>query len=370
MLSPSPAKRIHLLLAPKERFEPAGAGAFALNAMETSRVSRWQGGITVFGSPVTQPFPGVRFQPIRLSRWSLRERNVAMAKRYVDAVRQSPPHLVEIFNRPVMADTLTRRLADVPVAVHFGNDPRGMDGSRSPAERRALLARCAAIICVSKFIRTCFLDGTGPSFAERLHVIHTGVDASAGFPGGKEKRIVYVGRIVPEKGVLQLVEALAHVLPRHPDWTARIIGAKWFGGTRSKSGFENEVSAAAVRCKQIVIEGFRPHAEVVAALRTASIAVVPSCWDDPFPRTALEAISQGCALVCSSRGGIPEIGADRALFLDEISARSLAAALDRLISDDRERLALQRRGWENFPFEICRSTRQLDDLRERLMAAK
>jgi hypothetical protein len=30
-------KRLHLILAPKERFEPGGAGAFSLNALETTR---------------------------------------------------------------------------------------------------------------------------------------------------------------------------------------------------------------------------------------------------------------------------------------------------------------------------------------------
>ena len=362
-------KRLHLLLAPKERFEPGGAGAFALNAFETSRASHWRSGITVFGSPVAQPFPGVSFQSLVTSRFSLTDRNVAMARHYANAVKHDPPDLVEIFNRPVMVDTIKRRLGEVPVVVHFGNDPRGMDGSRSVVERRALLARTAAIVSVSDFIRNCFLDGLDGACADRVHVIHTGVEASPEFPAAKEKRIIYVGRVVPDKGVLQLVQALARVLPDHPDWIAHIVGARWFGNERRLSPYEREVLRAAKSCNRIVPEGYRPHEEVIATLRKASIVVVPSCWDDPFPRTALEALAHGCALICSRRGGIPEIGTNRALFLENVSGDSLADALDHLVSDNEERRALQCRGWEDFPFEIRRTTARLDDLRAHLMDA-
>lgn len=362
------AKQLHLLLAPKERFEPGGAGAFALNVLETSRVSRWKAGITVFGSPVTEPFAGVHFHPITASRWSLRGRNVAMALRYVDAVKRSPPDLVEIYNRPVMVGPIGRSLANVPVALHFGNDPRKMDGSREIAERRALLAGCAAIVCVSNFIRRCFLDGVDDPFAERVGVIHTGVEWSSECSSEKARKIVYVGRIVPEKGVLELVQALARVLPAHSSWSAEILGAHWFGRGGAPSEYEEKVSRAAVGCDRILLTGFKPHGEVLASLRNASIAVVPSLWDDPFPRTALEALAQGCALVCSRSGGIEEIGAERALFLDAVSTDSIATALERLISNDSERLALQRRGWESSPFDIVSTTRQLDDLRGAIMS--
>lgn len=361
-------KRLHLLLAPKERFEPGGAGAFALNVLESSRASRWRAGITVFGSPVAQPFPEVDFQPLATSRWSLPNRNVAFARRYANAVKRAPPDLIEIFNRPVMVKTIRERIGSVPIAVHFGNDPRGMDGSRTAAERLSLLARTNAVICVSNFVGTCFLDGLRDAPRERVHLIPTGVEWSAEFPEAKEKQIVFVGRVAPEKGVLQLVQALVRALPQHPSWSARIIGAKWFGNSAALSPYEKDVLRATRQCERIVAEGFRPHDEVIAALRKASIAVVPSCWDEPgHPRTADEALAQGAALICSKRGGIPEIGKDRAMFLDDISADTLAAALDRLISNDGEREALQRRGWKDFPFDIRRTTQKLDDLRARLV---
>jgi len=357
-------KALHLLLAPKERFEPEAAGAFALNVLETSRVSRFRDHITVFGSSVEKPFDGICFHPLEKAHWWEGDRNKAMARRYVEFAREKRPALIEVYNRPIMIDVLRRELNNVPLALHFGNDPRRMEGSRSVAERHDLLEQGTAVICVSEFIRRCFIDGIDEPLSARPHVVHTGVQRAAEFPA-KENRIVYVGRVVREKGVLELVRALACVLPRHADWSAEIIGARWFGIGEKPTAYENSVARAAAPCNRIVLSGFRAHGEVLASLDLAAIAVVPSLWDDPFPRAALEALAHGCALICSTRGGLPELGSDRAIFLDTISADSLASALDRLIANDEERHGLQRRGWEEFPFGIRRATSALDDLRER-----
>jgi len=362
-----PVKQLHLLLAPKERFEREGAGAFALNVLETSRASRFRDGITVFGSPVKNPFPGIRFLPLPKARWWEGDRNRTMARRYANHVGAQPPALVEVYNRPVIVDMLRRGLGALPIVLHFGNDPREMDGSRSVAERRTLLERSDAILCVSDFIRRCFLDRLDHPLSPRVHVMHTGVPRAPNFPA-KEKRIVYVGRVVPDKGVLELVQALARVLPLHPDWTAEIIGARWFGSGEKATAYETSVARAASSCDRIVLCGFRPHDEVLASFRRAAVAVVPSLWDDPFPRTALEALAQGCALICSNRGGLPELGAERALYLDSVSAGSLSGALGQMIADEGQREALQHRGWTDFPFDIHRTTSALDDLRERLMS--
>ena len=362
-------KRLHLLLAPKERFEPGGAGAFSLNALETTLASSWRTGITVFGTPVANPFPLVSFQPILLPRWPLRGRNIEMVRRYVKFVRIAPPDLIEVFNRPVMIDHLRSNLPKTPIALHFGNDPRGMDGSRSIAERRKLLAQCDAIICVSDFIGRCFLDGVDDPRSDRANVILTGVHASAAFPEKKEKTILFVGRLVPEKGVLELVQALARVLPRYPEWSAEIIGARWFKSGDPPDSYEKEVARAADDCARIRLGGFLPHEDVIAALQKASIAVVPSKWDDPFPRSALESLAAGCALICSRQGGLTEIGAQRALFLNEVNTDSIAAALEHLLSNESERAALQHRGFDDFPFEIHRTTARLDELRKTLMAS-
>jgi hypothetical protein len=46
--------------------------------------------------------------------------------------------------------------------------------------------------------------------------------------------------------------------------------------------------------------GYRPHAEVMAAMARAAIIVVPSRWPEPFGLTALEVMAAGGALLCAA----------------------------------------------------------------------
>lgn len=358
---------IHLLLPPKEKFCAEGAGAFALNVAQSTLYSRWRDAITVFGTPVSAPFAGIAFQPIKPAMRWLRGRNIGLAERYAACVRGKPACLIETFNRPTMALRIARLLPDVPVTVYLGNDPRTMRGAMSVRDRIRLAERCARVYVVSDFIRRCYMEGLPAALESKIEIVHTGAILPPR-PAPKEKRIVFVGRMLPVKGVLELAQALARILPRHPDWRADLIGAQHFGASRGLSGYERDVRAAARSCDSIDVHGFLPNDLVMAHLRRASIAVVPSLWEDPFPRTAVESLSQGCALVCSDRGGLPEIGRERAIMLPEITADTLAAALERLIGDDAFRLGLQARARAEFPFDIETTTRRLDDLRAAIIA--
>jgi len=46
--------------------------------------------------------------------------------------------------------------------------------------------------------------------------------------------------------------------------------------------------------------------KVIKIYKKTSIAVVCSRWDEPFGRTSLEAAANGCAVIISNRGGLPE----------------------------------------------------------------
>jgi glycosyltransferase involved in cell wall biosynthesis len=74
-------------------------------------------------------------------------------------------------------------------------------------------------------------------------------------------------------------------------------------------------------------------------MRSCLALVVPSVWPEPFGIVVLEALAAGRPVVGSSIGGIPEIVRDEreGLLVVPGDVRSLSAALDRLIHDDRLR---------------------------------
>ncbi len=72
----------------------------------------------------------------------------------------------------------------------------------------------------------------------------------------------------------------------------------------------------------------------------AAIAVVPSRWPEPFGLTALEAMAHGAALICSRRGGLPEVAGEGALYADPDTPGAVAAAVLALATDADRRAAL------------------------------
>ena len=82
--------------------------------------------------------------------------------------------LIEIHNRPYLVKEITRG-NKFPVSLFFHNDPQVMKGSKSIRERENILKKCAAIFCVSEFIKKKFLQGINKNF-QKVHVLYNGVE--------------------------------------------------------------------------------------------------------------------------------------------------------------------------------------------------
>ena len=112
------------------------------------------------------------------------------------------------------------------------------------------------------------------------------------------------------------------------------------------------------------------HAEAMALYARAEIAVVPSLWQEPLSRSAIEALASGCALIATRVGGLAEVAADVAEIVDASDIPAFAAALRRVATDEPLRARLQEQGrakaWE--VFDIRRVTGVLDAARARLLA--
>ncbi len=116
----------------------------------------------------------------------------------------------------------------------------------------------------------------------------------------KTQDLVFLGRLVSDKGVDVLIKALA--LLRDPGHRPRltIIGS---GPERGP------LEQLAVQCQvmdQITFMGAQSGGELVRLLNEHRILVVPSRWNEPFGVVALEGMACGCWVVGSSGGGLPE----------------------------------------------------------------
>ena len=118
-------------------------------------------------------------------------------------------------------------------------------------------------------------------------------------------KIIFVGRLTPQKGIKELIEALG-LLPSGINWQLLVVGSKWFS-SKSHSMYEKELENLAEKYKdKIVFLGYLNHNEVPLAYNCSNIAVVPSIWDEPAGRVVLEAEAAGLPLIVSDAGGISE----------------------------------------------------------------
>ncbi|HDN79134.1 MAG: glycosyltransferase family 1 protein [Chloroflexi bacterium] len=116
-----------------------------------------------------------------------------------------------------------------------------------------------------------------------------------------EERIVfYVGRLVHEKGVHILIEAIPHVLARFPAAKFVIAGTGPMAGHLRHRAWELGVS------QKVLFTGFIPDEDRDRLFKIADVAVFPSLYE-PFGIVALEAMAARCPVVVSEVGGLKEV---------------------------------------------------------------
>lgn len=119
--------------------------------------------------------------------------------------------------------------------------------------------------------------------------------------------LVFNGRLTPEKGVLELIQAIRQ-LSTIPNLKLLIIGASFYGHDKTPSPFIKslEEETRAVRNK-VLFTGYIDYTDIPSYLKMADISVLPSMWEEPFGLTIAEAMAAGLPLITTRCGGIPEI---------------------------------------------------------------
>lgn len=166
------------------------------------------------------------------------------------------------------------------------------------------------------------------------------IPTRAATPGPHSRfRIGYVGRLVAEKGLLDLFEALRN-LPGN--WEISLVGD---GPLRdSLRQLADQYGFAQRAC----FVGAVPHEAVVEHLRTCDVLVLPSLttlmWKEQFGHVLIEAMAQAIPVIGSNSGAIPEVIADAGVTVPERNPQALAKALQDLMADEARRVELGRRG--------------------------
>jgi len=133
--------------------------------------------------------------------------------------------------------------------------------------------------------------------------------------------VLFVGRLVREKGVRELVSA---VLSLGNPFLAVLVGA----GPEAGLGSADPRSAG-----RLLYTGTRPHDEVIRYMAAADVLVLPS-YAEGLPTVLVEAGSVGLPIIASAVGGTPALLADgRGTVIREVTVQEIAAALGRSLAE-------------------------------------
>jgi glycosyltransferase involved in cell wall biosynthesis len=164
--------------------------------------------------------------------------------------------------------------------------------------------------------------------AQDFEIVHYGIssDGDAQAYAGSEPRLLCIGRLIPIKGHLVLLRALAQARARVPEVTLDVAGRGPLAP--ALQAFVRELGLdGAVRFLGFV-------SRVEKAIEAAAVVVVPSLGEG-FGMVALEAMERARPVIASSVGGLPEIVADgdTGLVVPPGEAEALANAIVALAGD-------------------------------------
>jgi glycogen synthase len=198
-----------------------------------------------------------------------------------------------------------------------------MDGSVAVRDRLKLfLSRFASNITISKAIADHLGVAsvvTGNPYRED---IFTRDPAAV-----RDRELVFVGRLVSDKGADILIEALQLLQGRDLRPGLTIVG----------SGPEAEALRALTEklqlTNQVDFVGRKTESELAGLLNRHQIIVVPSRWREPFGLVALEGLACGCKAIVASCGGLVEAIGPCAIPFEHQSVAGLAGAIGRTLQD-------------------------------------
>ena len=340
------------LCTPRELYSPETGGAVATVVAELSRELAGLGHeVTVaarvdgsalheaggFASLGRVPWPGSAYAKLRWKVESGLNRAFGWPwpayASYLAALwwrlRRSPgtPDVIVAHNDAFVVRYLRRWAPHATVVLWLHNQPLNLPRHRQAADRADL------VVTVSDFLAGSAAPPLGIDPAE-IVTIHNAVDTVAFHPRpgfdepSKPLRVLCLGRLDSTKGADIALAAVRQLAANGVHIELDVVGSAWFSATPGvpkdpwADRFIAELSAAgAVHTPHV------PRDQVATLVRVHDVVCVLSRWDDPFNLVVLEAMASGCAVVASSRGGIPEAAGGAAALVPSEDPDSVATIL-------------------------------------------
>jgi glycosyltransferase involved in cell wall biosynthesis len=346
---------INIILPYKETYTNKLAGAVSLLVAEVKNKSKFKKKIKVFGSlnlknPLTKDYincdlSGKPFYYI-FGRTSY----------YLEIIKKKISQkktIIEIHNRPQAAKFfLQNNNNNNKIILYFHNDPLTLRGSKYVYQRIYLLKNLDKLIFVSDWTKRKFFRDLPIKDSEKCSIIYPGSTIKKK-SAKKINNIVFAGKLNESKGYNIFTNTISEILNKNKSWSCDIVG-------------DDPRPFRKIHHPKIYYHGWLPYKETMEIFEKSKIAVIPSTWDEPLGRTAIEAASRGCVSIISKRGGLVETNS-HGLFLNYVTKEELLDKLSKIINSPSLINFYRKKTLKEFKHSIFKTIKEINIIYKKLI---
>jgi len=328
----------------------AGAASIWVKNFNTGEITKKQ---TIYGNSTKNNFLSKNF--VNLKKIKLINNSFFYIRDFIQKLAKSIK-LIIIHNRPHFFTILKKKLPNVKFILVFHNDPNLLRGSQSIKDKINILENCDDIIFVSSYIKNRFYYNLNNYLPFKGHIIYPSLNYyNHNFKSKlrKQRIIVFIGKLNRSKGYNLFGPAAINILEKYKNWKVIVCGDE-------KREFYN------FNHKRLKILKWRSHKKIINIYKISSISVVPSTWQEPFGRTAMESSDMGNALITSGNGGLKETSF-KPIIIKKINFKSIQSEIEKLIKYPNSLKKIQEFNYKNRKINFNDNLKKLNNLKINLI---
>jgi len=349
--------KINIILPYKEIYSEKYAGAVSLLVTEIKNKSKFKKNIKIFGSinlkkPLTKDY--VSCDLSKKPFYYI----FGKTSYYLDILKKKlskKKSIIEIHNRPQAAKFFINNNNNNNISkiiLYFHNDPLLLRGSKHIHQRIFLLKKIDKIIFVSNWIKRQFFKDLPIKDSDKCSIIYPGCNFLKKVPK-KNNNIVFAGKLNTSKGYDLFISTISEILNKNKSWSCDIVG-------------DDPRPYKKIYHPKINYHGWLSYKKTMKIFEKSKIAVIPSVWDEPLGRTAIEAASRGCVSIISKKGGLVETNS-HGLFLNYLTKKELFDKLNKIINSPSLINFYSKKTLEQFKHSIFNTIKKINNIYKELI---
>ncbi|HNS32464.1 MAG TPA: glycosyltransferase family 1 protein [bacterium] len=213
------------------------------------------------------------------------------------------------------------------------------------------LKRADSIIAVSEYVKNKLVELYDIP-REKISVIYHGIRSNFAYPGfdniengvNEKSYIVCVATSVERKNLKRILKAFNTIKDRHKDVNLLMVGdERMLLSSLKKLIEELDLSG------RIIFPGYLGEDSLPVVYNNAKCLVFPSLYEG-LGLPIIEAMACGCPVITSNITAMPEIAGGAAILVNPYDEDEIADAVDRVLSDERLRQDMKKKGLERAKF--------------------